>query len=370
MGYIQNQRKILLLIFFIISCINCFSQMKNDQLLKEKLDSAFATIFNPGEPGGSVFIQQGDKILYSKSFGLADLKKKIKYTSKTVQNIGSISKTFVAYGILILQNEGKLSIDDNLLKYFPDFKNKEIAKKITIKNLLTHTSGLPDTREVERDSVFYLTAKDEEIWAPLKLTDTLNFEPGSNYEYSNPAYDGLALIIEKVSKMKWQVFIKKNIFEPAKMLNSKITDGAYPSKNVAHGYRKINGQWEEYDYGEYPTFAAAGNGGVWSSIEDLRRYVEAIKKYSFTDSATIKLSEEPWHPKNWSGENPPTKGLVWFKHEPNDKTIVIEHSGSQGGFRAHVLMISHPDITIIWLTNSDRSISEIADIMLELGYIK
>lgn len=373
------QKKILFLISFsTIAFLNSFSQMNNEALLQQKLDSVFATIFQDNGPGGSVFIEQQHKILYSKSFGLSDLEKKIKYDTNTVQNLGSISKTFVAYGILLLQNEGKLSIEDNLLKYFPDFKNKEIARQVTIRNLLTHTSGLPDSREIERDSIFYLTAKDEENWAPIKLTDTLNFDPGSNYEYSNPAYNGLALIIEKVSKMKWQDFIKKNIFEPAGMKDSKITDGAYPSKNVAHGYRKINGQWDEYDYGEYPTFAASGNGGVWSSIEDLRKYVDAIKNCSFIDCKTIKLSEEPWIPKNWKGSTPPWTGLAWFNHKsylhgtnPDEQFTVIEHDGDQGGFRAHVLMIPEPDITIIWLTNNEKMITKpLWDVMLELDYVK
>ncbi|MEO8819534.1 MAG: serine hydrolase domain-containing protein [Ginsengibacter sp.] len=372
-------KKILFLILFsTIAFSNSFNQMNNEALLKKKLDSVFATIFKDNEPGGSVFIEQQNKILYSKSFGLSDLEKKIKYDANTVQNLGSISKTFVAYGILMLQKEGKLSIDDNLLKYFPDFKNKKIARQVTIKNLLTHTSGLPDSREIERDSIFYLTAKDEENWVPIKLTDTLNFEPGSDYEYSNPAYNGLALIIEKVSKMKWQDFIKKNIFEPAGMKNSKITDGAYPSANVAHGYRKINGHWEEYDYGEYPTFAASGNGGVWSSIEDLRKYVDAIKNCSFTDCNTITLSEEPWVPKNWKGLTAPWTGLAWFNHKsylhgtnPDEKYTVIEHDGDQGGFRAHLIMIPEPDITIIWLTNNEKMITKpIWDVMLELGYVK
>lgn len=352
--------------------------MNNDKLLEQKLDSILTTIFNTSEPGGSVFIQQGNKILYSKSFGLSDIQNKLKYNSRTVQNLGSISKTFVAYGILILQNEGKLSIDDNILKYFPDFKNKEIAKKVTIRNLLTHTSGLPDLRETERDSIFYLTAKDEENWTPIKETEVLHFEPGSNYEYSNPAYNGLALIIEKVSKMKWQDFIKKNIFKPSGMKESKITDGPYPSEGVAHGYRKINGVWEEYDYGEYPTFAASGNGGVWSSIEDLRKYVEAIKNYSFTDKRTIQLSEEPWQPKNWNQNTQPWTGLAWFQHTsylhgatPGEKYKVIEHDGDQGGFRAHLIMIPEPDITIIWLTNNEKMITKpIWNLLFELGYVK
>jgi CubicO group peptidase (beta-lactamase class C family) len=370
--------RILLFLILPFFFLNCTSQMNTDQALEQKLDSVFATIFTPDAPGGSIFIQQGDKVLYAKSFGLSDMEKKLKYTSATVQNLGSISKTFVSYGILILAKEDKLSLDDPILKYFPDFKNKDIAKNVTIKHLLTHTSGLPDLRETERDSVFYLTAMDAENWAPIKLADSLNFEPGSQYQYSNPAYNALALIIEKASGNKWQDFIKKRIFEPAGMGTSDIQDGAHPAKNVAHGYRKINGQWDEYDYGEYPTFAASGNGGVWSSIDDLRKYADAVKKNLIVDAETFTLSTEPWKPENWKNEAAPWKGMAWFKHpsylhgiNPEEQYTVIEHSGDQGGFRAHLLMIPESDITIIWLTNNEQLLSkQIWGVMKELGYLK
>ena len=368
----------LLFLFLPLLFLNCTNQMNNHQLLEQKLDSIFAETFTPDAPGGSIFIQQGDKTLYAKSFGLSDMEKKIKYSASTVQNLGSISKTFVSYGVLILANEHKLSLDDPIIKYFPDFKNKAIAQKVTIRHLLTHTSGLPDLRETERDSIFYLTAMDAENWAPIKLADSLKFEPGSHYEYSNPAYNGLALIIEQVSGIKWQDFIKKNIFTPAGMHHSDIQDGAHPSENVAHGYRKINGQWAEYDYGEYPTFAAAGNGGVWSSIDDLRKYADAFKNNLIVDAKTNTLATEPWKADNWKGETEPWKGMAWFNHKsylhgtnPAEQYTVIEHSGDQGGFRAHLLMIPEPDITIIWLTNNEQLLSEqIWKVMKELGYVK
>lgn len=377
--YKKGRLKIPLFFSLLFSFFNCFSQMDQTALLKQKLDSLFQTIFTPEAPGGSIFIQKGNAVLYSASFGMADLDRKIKYTEATVQNLGSISKTFVSYGILILCNEGKLSLDDNLLTYFPDFKNKEIAKKITIRHLLTHTSGLPDSREVEKDSVFYLTAKDAENWEPIKATEKLHFEPGSNYEYSNPAFNGLALIIEKVAKMKWQDFITQKIFIPSGMTESKITDGPYPDTGVAHGYIKnASGVWEEYDYGECPTFPAAGNGGVWSSINDLRKYVYAIRHHQFTDEKTIRVSEEPWHPASWAQTNPPYKGLAWFRHTSyswnaasTDKDTVIEHSGSQGGFRTHLLMIPATDVTIIWLTNNEQNISKpVWNILKETGVVQ
>jgi CubicO group peptidase (beta-lactamase class C family) len=353
-------------------------QVKNDKLLVNRLDSAFQEIFRDKEPGGSVFIQQGNKVLYKRSFGLADLQTGRRFTALTVANTGSISKTFVAYGILMLQNQGKLSLDDPISMYFPEFKNKALADKIKIRHLLTHTSGLPDSRNVAKDSIFYLTAKDYENFRPLTLTDTLEFEPGSRWNYSNPAYNGLALIIEKVSRMKWQDYIKKFILIKSGMRTSKITDGAYPEKHVAHGYSLVNNHYSENDYGEYPTFAAAGNGGVWSSVKDLRKYADALSKCRFTDCATLELSEKIWTPPNWGSKDSMFHSLVWFVHpsfsydfHAEEKCRVIEHTGSQGGFMAHLIMIPEYDMLIVWLTNNEKYLTDkIRKILFSLNYIK
>lgn len=367
--------KINLFFSIIISCF-CFGQ-NCDNLLKIKLDSAFSEVFKENEPGGSIFIQQSDKVLYEKSFGLADLKTKEKFTSKTVSNLGSITKTFVAYGILLLENQKKLSTNDNLLKFFPDFKNKEIASKIKLKHFLTHTSGIPDRRNVEKDSIFYLTAKDEENFKPLQSSETLEFEPGSKFEYSNPAYNGLALIIEKISKMKWQKFIEKNIFQPSGMKNSKITDGNFPDKNVAHGYILKDNKYEEYDYSEYPTFTAAGNGGVWSSIDDLKKYIKAINECKFANCDIMKSSKTVKNLENWKEEKPFYHSGVWFVHngfyyytKTEENENVIEHAGDQCGFKSHLIMIPEKNITIIWLTNNNQFITgTIRRILLNLNYI-
>jgi CubicO group peptidase (beta-lactamase class C family) len=343
-----------------------FAQSSRNDTLTRTLNAEFAKIFAADEPGGSVFIQQGSKILYQQSFGLADLNTKEKFSAATVANLGSISKTFVAYGILILQQRGKLSLDDNLLKYFPHFKNQEIAKKITIRHLMSHTSGLPDSRKTDTDSIFYLTAKDAENFEPLKATEQLEFEPGSHWKYSNPAYNGLALIIEKITRQKWQDFIRENIFVPAQMIHSKITDGAYPETGVAHGYRKIGKLFEEYDYGEYPTFCAAGNGGVWSSIDDLRKYVEAIKTCAFIDCDIIAQAKKIWKPANWSAAEAMLHTTVWFTHHglspyyaSAGNYTVVEHTGDQGGFKAHLIFIPEKDMTIIWITNNDIFITNL-----------
>ncbi|HLX93262.1 MAG TPA: serine hydrolase domain-containing protein [Puia sp.] len=357
--------------------VNGACQCQPDKKLERQLDSAFTAVFKSNEPGGAIFIRQGNTILYDKSFGLADMTTKEKFTNQTVSNLGSISKTFVAYAILLLQSQGNLSVEDSILKYFPEFKNKKIASRIKIKNLLMHTSGLPDSREVDKDSVFYLTANDAENFKPLTLTDTLEFEPGTKWNYSNPAYNGLALIIEKITKNKWQNFVIRNIFQPSGMTHSKITDGSYPDKGVAHGYILENGKWREYDYGEYPTFDAAGNGGVWSSIEDLKKYVAAIKEYKFLNRKQVDSSKQVlWSGPALNAKDTVSRSLVWFirKNSPLKKDqepyTMIEHSGDQGGFMAHLIMIPEEELTIIWLTNNGRYITPgILDALHHWGYL-
>ncbi|HEV8538119.1 MAG TPA: serine hydrolase domain-containing protein [Bacteroidota bacterium] len=372
----------------------CRAQDFKDSLFQSRVDSLFSYETDENGPGESILIELHDKILYRRSFGLANLVTKAKFTETTVSNVGSISKTFVAYGILKLRDEGKLSLEDSIIEYFPDFKNKEIARSVKIKHLLTHTSGLPDSRNVDGDSVFYLTANDEQNFAPLKLSDTLEFEPGSRWNYSNPAFNGLALIIEKVSGIKWQKYIKENIFKPAGMNNSKITDGTYPAEGVAHGYRPANVGWEEYDYGEYPTFNAAGNGGVWSSIEDLRKYYRAMNNATFLDKKTITFSQTLWRPGNWSGQvlrdewqdsMPPLNGFSWFVEEsgsrPNKyKNKLVYHRGEQAGFTAEFGMIPGHDAIIIIESNGlalhkgyasikRNYVDRIYELLLEMGYL-
>ena len=327
----------------------------------EQMDGYFSKEFAPDQPGGSVLVMKDTMIVFSKGYGLADLNTKELITSKTLFNLGSISKTFVSNGILILQEQGKLSMEDSLYKYFPTFKNKAIAQKVKIKHLLTHTSGLPDNRQVSKDSVFYLTAKDAENWYPITQTDTLEFEPGSKYKYSNPAYNGLALIIEQVSEMKWQTFISEKILIPSGMDRSTITDSAHPNSGVSHGYTMIQGQWREDDYGEEPTFCAAGNGGVWSTVEELASYELALRRGIFLGIKSIDESVVIKTFTNWSEKDPPFIGWSWWIGQTSDGLKTIGHTGSQGGFQANYVSIPEKGILFVILCNAPRDLKHVTE---------
>jgi CubicO group peptidase (beta-lactamase class C family) len=353
-------------LIFICIMLPATVQSQSYEAVTTSIDSLFSSWFKTGEPGGAVLIAKDGHVVYQKGFGIADINTREPVTPKTLFNIGSISKTFVAYGILKLADQGRLSLDDNLQKYFPDFKNPSIANKVKIVHLLTHTSGLPDSRKVSEQHEFYLTAKDEENFAPLKSTEKLEFEPGTRYRYSNPAFNGLALIIEKVTGKKWQDYIKANIFSPAKMQMSTITDGAHPEQGVSHGYIvSEKKEFEELDYGEEPTFAAAGNGGVWSSVEELWRYEKSIQSHQFLNEKRIDSSRRPYPFAKWSDTVGQRLGLSWFITNEHGQKM-IGHTGSQGGFISDYLWLPEKKIFYVLLCNTPKPITEVRSALFSL----
>jgi CubicO group peptidase (beta-lactamase class C family) len=271
-----------------------------------------------------------------------------------------------------------LSLEDSLTAFFPAFKQRRLADQVRLKHLLTHTSGLPDNRKVSDDSVFYLTAKDSANWYPEMQVDNLHFLPGSQFEYSNPAFNGLALIIEQVTNMPWQVYMESAILRPSGMPTSTITDGPHPDSGVSHAYELNHGEWIEDDYGEEPTFAAAGNGGVWSSVKELAAYEKAIRNAVFLPDHVIQDSRTVKQFENWQGTLAPEADWSWFRTKSTaliaggnvryrpfigwswfidrlpDGTKLIGHTGTQGGFRCNYVSIPEKDIFFVILTNSPR----------------
>ncbi|MFL1896151.1 serine hydrolase domain-containing protein [Aquimarina sp. 2-A2] len=349
----MKQKYIALFFLSFLIFYSCLAQTKKDSI-KFKIDTLLESEIEPSGPGGSILLKKGNEIMYLKNYGLANLETKEKITENTPFNTGSISKTFVSNGILILKERGLLSLEDSLSMYFNDFSNKEIANKVQIKHLLSHTSGLPDNRKIKENVEFYLTAKDSGNFASLKLAETLEFQSGEKYKYSNPAFNGLALIIEKITKDKWQKFIIKNILEPSNMTHSKITDGDYPQQGVAHAYKFKNGRYVEDDYGEVPTFAASGNSGIWSSVIDLANYEHSIKENKFLSKELLNKSRTIYRPKNWKDSINPRIGYSWFitpKTKSRYKMDMIYHTGEVGGFNSFYFYFPSTDVLFVGLFN-------------------
>lgn len=331
----------------------------------DALDAYFHAEFPADEPGAAVLVVQDGQIILEKGYGLADMGTKTPITPNTAFNTGSISKTFVMNGILMLEQEGKLSLDDPLGKYFPNFKNPEIGRQVRIYHLLNHSSGLIDSRRVREDSVFYLSAKDAENFAPILANDSTAFPPGARFEYSNPAYNALALIIEQITGRRWQDFIIERIFQPAGMGDSKITDGPYPETGVSHAYIRDAERFIEDDYGEEPTFPAAGNGGVWSSVRDLYKYEQAIQKALFLPKEAIEKSRTPFQPANWADSSSSSFiGYSWFVGDYQGEKMVY-HTGDQGGFVADYVWIPSKNLFYTILCNTRKPTAEYREQVLK-----
>lgn len=337
-------------IFFVLlaALISCADK---DEV--KQIDQLFSSEFKSDEPGAAVLIMKNDSVIFERGYGLADLATKEKVTPSTLFNTGSISKTFVSNTLLSLADEGKVSVNDSLAQYFPNFKNKKIANQLKLHFLLTHTSGLHDNRREFLDSVALLTAKDQENWNPIEQNDSLEFQPGSRFQYSNPAFNGLALIIEKVAQKKWQEAVAERVFKPAGMPTSKITDGSFPENGVAHGYVKNHGTYIEKDYGEEPTFAAAGNGGVWSSVKELANYEMALRKGAVLKKDLVEHSRSVMHYSNWTDSVAPFIGYSWFIGKTEDGSKMVSHTGTQGGF--HADFVSIPEKGMLYVVLCNRS---------------
>src|SRR5882757_1650288 len=165
--------------FFAVLFIGCSGNKTKP--MPEQLDAMFSQEFKENEPGGAVLVIMNGDTVFKKGYGVADITTKEKITPNTLFNVGSISKTFVSNTILLLATEGKLNVNDSIYRYFPNFKNQAIAKKVRLHHMLTHTSGLPDNRRAFHDRVFLLTAKDQENWSPIEKNDSLLFEPGTKF---------------------------------------------------------------------------------------------------------------------------------------------------------------------------------------------
>ena len=195
------------------------------QNVQRDLDSYFLALSQNQEFNGNILFAENGGIIYQKSFGYADFKKKIKNTDSTLINVASISKNFTAIAVLQLKEKGKLRLDDTFIKYFPEFPYPEI----TIKHLLSHTSGLPDN-EALLDSIISknpgkIITNVDIIPALIlyKKAKELRFKTGEKkWGYSNIGYSLLALLIEKVSKQLFDVYLRKEIFIPAGMAHTYL----------------------------------------------------------------------------------------------------------------------------------------------------
>lgn len=346
-------RKLTIILTFLVYIMQaCDSDVKNsDKIALKQVDSLFNSLYPENEPGAAVLIMKGDSIIFEQGYGIADMDSLTPIDGNTFFNIASVSKQFSAVAVMMLAEEGKLSLDDSVKKWFPDFK-ADFFNKIRIRHLLSHTSGIPDSRD-RSDRKFVTTATDVESYSYLKNLDKLNFEPGTSYEYMNPTFQLMYTIIEKASGVPFDTFMRERIFIPAGMNESTYFEAEKFIPRMSHGYLydSTAKKYNEFDYGEESFFATKADGGLYTSVREFVNWEKALRSDKLISSAT---KNEAHSPKINIPDIPYTSyGYGWFIQEKPGFPVKVYHTGDNGGFQIYAGR--YPEKKILYLIFSNRN---------------
>ena len=275
--------------------------------LAARIDALFAPLATGDSPGAAVIVIRNDEVLHAAGYGYADLQSREPITPQTSFRLASVSKQFTAMAIMILADRGELDYDDPLVKYLPELG--PFGEKITLRHLLTHTSGLPDYYDVlEKETVEGMPDTEQAMQFLAAWDEPPLFAPGERYEYSNPGYEMLALVVERVSGQRFGRFLEDNIFAPLGMTDTVVRDSTEPEiPNRALGYTRKEGSFELLD--EHPLNHIIGSGGMYSTVEDLARWDQRPRRRDTGADA------QPWrrrgHPCELTGGEEYPYGFGW-----------------------------------------------------------
>lgn len=309
------------------------------QTLSAELDAMFQKITKAGVFSGSVLVAQNGQVILSKGYGFAEREKKIPNTALTKFRIASITKQFTAMAIMMLQEQGKLNVQDKICAYLTDCP--EAWKPITIDQLLTHTSGIPDTPGAFYSQENTSTLPLEQSIADAK-TKPLDFQPGEKFSYDNLGYVLLGKIIEAVSGQSYEAFLQKNIFEPLQM---STTGYDHNRDDLAVGYE--DNVYVADPINMWVPFSA---GALYSTVEDLYRWDQALYTDKLVPQQTLDTIFTPHVLMPDSGGW--GYGYGWMI--PPDKPRLIMHYGGINGFMSIIKRYLDDKTTIIILTNQEN----------------
>jgi CubicO group peptidase (beta-lactamase class C family) len=313
----------------------------------EQLEAAVLKQAETTTPGLAVMIIKDGKVKYKKTRGITDLSTMAPIKTDSLFYIASLSKQFTAVSIMMLAERGKLSYDDKLTRYFPEFES--FASNITLKQVLNHTSGLIDHLDIVKDEVTGWT--NDDVVKLLLRENKVLFEPGEKSSYSNSGYVLLSMIVEKVSGESFPKFLEKNIFKPLGMKNTFVATRDAKILKRVHGYSENGGKWEPADYDAFTT----GGGGMYSTLEDLEKWDKSFYTEKLIKSETLKLASTPATRNNG---RPTPYGFGWLaEFAAKGKLANVWYVASFGdfkGFKGLIKRIPEKKFTIIILTNNGK----------------
>jgi CubicO group peptidase (beta-lactamase class C family) len=292
-------------------------------------------------PGASVLVVRDGRAVVRRSYGMADLEAGIAATPETNYRLASVSKQFTAAAILLLAQDGRLTLDDRARRWLPALP--AAADTVTLRHLLTHTSGLVDYEDV-MDPADTRQVHDADVLRLLESQDRTYFAPGSGYRYSNSGYALLALIVERASGMRYAQFLQERIFAPLGMRDTVAYESGISNvARRAYGYSFENGAWRRTD--QSTTSAVLGDGGIYSSIDDLAKWDAALDDGRLLSLESLRQAFAPATPTD---DPQVAYGFGW-----RITGETLWHSGETIGFRNVIVRWPRRGLTVVVLTNRD-----------------
>jgi CubicO group peptidase (beta-lactamase class C family) len=299
----------------------------------------------PSHVGGCVMAMNHGKVIFEQASGIADIETKTPCTAGTNFRIASVSKQFTATAVMLLVDRGKISLDDPITKFFPGFP--EYGRKITVRHLLIHTSGLPAYENLIPAGTT-LQLDDFDVLHLLLDTTKPLFAPGEKFEYSNSGYTLLGLIVEVVSKKPFHDFVARELFRPLGMNDSVLYQrGLNEVPHRAFGHEWKAGDWVRSD--QSLTSAVRGDGGVYTSLSDYQKWLRGIDEQKLLSKASYAAM---FSPQVLTDRHRAHYGYGWFIDEYRGEPR-IHHNGETHGFRACVQRFPKCDAAIFFQLNCE-----------------
>ena len=293
-------------------------------------------------PGASVLVLRDGEPVVRAGYGMSDMEAHTPATATTNYRLASVTKQFTAASILLLAEDGRLKLDDRVRKWLPSLP--KAAEPITIRHLLTHTSGLIDYEDVIPET-FKPQLHDADVLRLLESQDRTYFKPGSSYRYSNSGYALLALIVERASGRTFATFLRERIFQPLGMSNTvAYEEGVSTVSNRAFGHTQEQGRWNRTDQSQ--TSAVLGDGGIYSSIDDLAKWDAALYDGRLLRPSSLQAA---FTPATHTDDPEVEYGFGW-----RITGETLWHSGETVGFRNVIVRYPKRHLTVVVLTNRNE----------------
>jgi CubicO group peptidase (beta-lactamase class C family) len=346
----MNSVRLIGILMAMTISANAASNLRSDTAAR--IDSLFAGFDHPNAPGASVMVIHHGRLIFAKGYGLANLDTKTPCTTNTNFRLASVTKQFTAMAVMILAERRQLALGEPLTAFFPEFP--AYGKAITVRHLLTHTSGLIDYED-EIPEGTTIPVLDQDVLRILLKQDKTYFAPGTQYRYSNSAYALLALIVEVRSGQTFARFLKENIFDPLKMTNTLAYEpGLAVVPNRAFGHTLKSNVWQRTD--QSLTSSVLGDGGVYSSVTDLIKWDQALYKTKLVSEPMLRVAFSPLTPTDKPGRG---YGFGWYVTAYRGLKEIY-HSGDTVGFRTRIARYPEKKFTVIILANrADAKLDEL-----------